>query len=562
MSTSLGEGAPLCDCEVKEYSPGQQGRGRGWRDLGLLFVLWLLHGAANFWWLTVDTRPPYSDMAGHAITTLRMASWPWRQWVMEGRIFSELLNVNPYPPFFYATTLPFVWFVQPTVDAMLTVNVLYLGLLIFSTYGIGRMLVGGRAGLLAAFLVSMYPLIYGLSRYYLADVALTAVTAFAVFCLVWSQAFMRRWPSLLLGVTIGVGVLTKWTFIVFLAGPLVVAVVMTLRHATRSRVTNMVLAGLISLVIGLPWFLTNLEPLQAFLEFNRLLAAPQEGEAPVWSLESWTYYWRELLNQQVLLPFTLLALAGGVLALRRCRVNGYGWMLLSWVAVGYVASTLFINKDTRYTMPYLPALALISAIGLSQLRRATVRHAWLALIVLYALVQFAGLTAGLGSRVAGIPARVTWTLAGMPLTFYAEGVHIADPPRPEDWQIDPILDAILTDAEAHDVERPLQVLMVPAMPSFDAQSLTYAKWRERLPVEISLVTGILVVDSERVVAQSDYIVTKSGDLGWDFVLQDAEPLTSQLLDAGSALAAEFELMAEFPLPDQSSALVFRHIVKE
>lgn len=562
MSTTSGEAAPLCDCEVKEYSAGQRWRGRWWRDGGLLLALWLLHGAANFWWLKVDTRPPYSDMAGHAITTLRLASWPWREWVMEGRIFTELFHVNPYPPFFYVTTLPFVWLAWPTADAMLAVNVLYLGLLIFSTYGIGCMMVGGRAGLLAAFLVSMYPLVYGLSRQYLADVALTAVTAFAVFCLVWSQAFVRRWPSLLLGVTIGVGVLTKWTFIVFLAGPLAVAVVMTLRHATWARVINLVLAGLLSLVIGLPWFLTNLEPLQAFLEFNRLLAAPQEGEAPIWSLESWIYYFRELLNQQMLLPFTLLAMAGGVLTVRRCRVNGYVWMLLSWVAIGYVASTLFINKDTRYTMPYLPALALFTAIGLSQLRRAAVRHAWLALIVLYALVQYTGLTAGLGSRVAGMPTRIAWTLAGMPVTLYAEGVHIADPPRPEDWQIDPILDAILADAEARTVTLPLQMLMVPAMPSFDAQSFTYAKWRDRLPVEVSLVTGILAVDSERVVARSDYIVTKSGDLGWDFVLQDADTLTVQLLDAGSALAAEFELIAEFPLPDQSSALVFRHVGKE
>lgn len=580
-SQPVSQPVPLCECTSQnDLSPGGApiSPARRWRELGLLVALWLWHGAANFWWLNVDTRQPYSDMAGHAITTLRLASWPWRQLVMDGGIVRELLHVNPYPPFFYVTALPFVWFVSPSADAMLVVNIFYVGLLIFATYGIGRLAVGsavgssvgGRAGLLAAFLVSMYPLIYGLSRQYLADVALTAVTAFAVFCLFWSASFQRRWPSLILGVTIGVGVLTKWTFIVFLLGPLAIAVYLTLRQATRARLVNMLLAGAISLVIGLPWFLTNLEPLQAFLEFNRVLAAPQEGEAPIWTVASWIYYLRELTNQQMLLPFFLLFVGGVVLTLRRCRVNGYLWMLVAWIAVGYVASTLFINKDTRYTMPYLPAFALLTAIGLVQIRHAVIRRVGLALIVGYALVQFAGLTVGLSSHVAGMPARVGWTLGALPVALYAEGVHIADPPRAQEWQIESILATVMADATDHDtasdtanvIDLPLNVLVVPTMAAFDAQTFTYAKSRDRLPMEISLVTGILTVDSERVVAQSDYIVTKTGNLGWDFVLQDAETVTAQLLDPTSPLSRQFELIAEFPLPDGSNALLFRHLLRE
>ena len=548
---------PLCTCTAPADAPKHGAR--RWLDSGWLLLWWLLHGAVNFWWLKVDTRPPYSDMAGHAMTTLRLASWPWRQWVIEGRILHELLNVNPYPPFFYLTTLPFVWFVWPTVDAMLAVNVLYLGLLIFSTYGIGRLAVGRRAGLLAAFLVSMYPLIYGLSRQYLADVALTSVTTFAIFCLFWSRAFARRWPSLLLGITIGVGVLTKWTFIVFLVGPLLIALYATLRHATRARLINVALAGLLSLAIGLPWYLNNLDSLQAFLDFNRLLAAPQEGEAPIWSVESWIYYLRELLNQQVLLPFALLAALGTFLALRRCRMNSYLWMLVSWIAVGYIASTLFINKDTRYTMPYLPSLALLSAIGFVQIRSVMVQRIGLVLIVLYALLQYAGLTVGLSSRLTMLPARIGWTLGVMPLTLYAEGVHIADPARSENWQIDTILNAALADAAAQGAELPIEVLMVPSMNSFDAQAFMYTKWRDRLPIEVSLVTGIVKVDSENALERSDYVVTKSGDLGWDFVLQDARALTAALDDPHSPLSAKFELFAEFPLPDHSFARLYRHL---
>jgi hypothetical protein len=556
--TQAVESTTRCDCEAKEGVSSTPAR--HWFEVGLLLALWLLHSAGNLWWLKVDTRPPYSDMAGHAITTLRMASWAWRQLMAEGSAFQALLDVNPYPPFFYMTAAPFAWLVAPTADALLVVNMLYFGLLILSTYGIGRLAAGERCGLLAAFLVSMVPILYGLSRQFLPELALVAMTTFAVFCLFWSESFRRRWPSLLLGVTIGLGMLTKWTLIVFLVGPLAIALYVALRHATRARLLNVVLAGMLALAIALPWYLYNLETLQAFLQFNRFQAPSLEGEAPVWTLASWLYYLRELLNQQVLLPFCLLYLLGIVLALRRCRLNAYLWMLLAWVVIGYVVSTLFINKDTRYTLPYLPALALLAAIGLVQIRQVMVQRVGLALILLYALLQYAGLTVGLSDKVTGIPTEITGSLAQMPVTLYSETIHNASPARVENWQIDAILDALLADASGRaGLETPVQLVVIPTSISFDTQTFTYARWRDRLPLQAWPVTGVLAVDGAATLQRSDYVVTKSGDLGWEFALQDAAQLTAQLLDPNSTLRREFEPVAAFPLPDGSVAQLFRHI---
>jgi hypothetical protein len=92
-----------------------------------LLALWLLHCVGNAWWIKSDTRLPYSDMAGHAITTLRMASWAWLHLLVNGGFVQTLLSVNPYPPFFYITTLPLVWLAGPSVDVMLVVNLLYMG---------------------------------------------------------------------------------------------------------------------------------------------------------------------------------------------------------------------------------------------------------------------------------------------------------------------------------------------------------------------------------------------------------------------------------------------------
>ncbi len=558
LQAQSSESPPFCSCASNAARTSD--RREGWFSLVWLVALWLLHSVANFWWLKADTRPPYSDTAGHAIITLRAASQPWRQLVASGQFIEEILRIQPYPPLFYVTSMPFAALVWPTVDAMLAVNTLYLGVLMVATYGIGRLLVGGWAALLAAFLVSMYPIVFGLSRVYLTDVALTAMTTVTVYCLIWSESFRRFWPSLLLGVAIGLAALTKWTFVAFFLGPLAVALYVAMRRATRARLLNIALAGCLALVVALPWYLYNYEQLRRFLRNNGFLAAQLEQDPAIWTLTSLSHYLLEATREQMLLPFCLLFVVGTWLALRRCRWNAYLLMLLAWIVVGYVVSSLFINKDTRYTMPYLPAIALLTAIGLVQIRHVTSRRVVLALTMTYALVQFVGLTVGISPRVAWMPSCIGWPAGRPVLTLYSERVHIADYARAEDWQVDAILTAMFADAGTRPPDAPpLQLVVIPTAEYFDAQAFTYARWRDRLRLNVSFVTGILDVDSQEVMANSDYVVTKSGAQGWAFALQDAEEITAQLLDATSPLRAHYALLAEFPLPDGSTAQLFRHL---
>jgi hypothetical protein len=234
-----------------------------------------------------------------------------------------------------------------------------------------------------------------------------------------------------------------------------------------------------------------------------------------------------------------------------------------------------VNKDTRYTLPYLPALAVLSALGLAQIRTQWVRRAGLALLLFYALVQYSGLTVGLSNRVAALPVHVEWVVGPVPLAVYSEQIHIASPARSEEWQIDAILEAVRQDVEqqavvaaggatrsAQSVAPPPQLLVVPSATYFEPQAFIYSALRDGLRVEIALVTGIVEIDSMHVIERADYVVTKSGNLGWSFVLQEAETLTAALLDPTSPLGTRFARIAEFPLPDGSVALLFRQMSQE
>jgi hypothetical protein len=170
--------------------------------------------------------------------------------------------------------------------------------------------------------------------------------------------------------------------------------------------------------------------------------------------------------------------------------------------------------------------------------------------------------------VAWLRVHLEWYVGPLPLAIYSEQIHIASPARSEEWQIDAILEAVRQEIETEsagespNIAPPPQLLVVPSATYFEPQAYIFSALRDRLRVEITSVTGIVEIDSARVIEQADYVVTKSGDLGWDFVLQEAEALTVALLDPTSPLGARFTRMAEFPLPDGSVALLFRQVPQE
>jgi hypothetical protein len=101
---------------------------------------------------------------------------------------------------------------------------LYLTIILFSTYAIGRKLGDRATGVLAAFFVSMYPLIFESSRQYGLDLPLTALVCLAFLLLLKTEYFNGLKYSMLLGITAGIAMLIKGQFLIFFAAPFLWAV--------------------------------------------------------------------------------------------------------------------------------------------------------------------------------------------------------------------------------------------------------------------------------------------------------------------------------------------------
>jgi len=113
----------------------------------------------------------------------------------------------------------------------------------------------------------MLPIVFSMSRYLYIDFALTALVAVNVCLLLQTERFGRKGYALLYGLSLGLGLLTKWTFVAFAAAPLLAALASrellaatgrALRPAAWDR-RRLLVAAAIGLGLTALWFLPNVE---------------------------------------------------------------------------------------------------------------------------------------------------------------------------------------------------------------------------------------------------------------------------------------------------------------
>ncbi len=192
---------------------------RGYFYVGALLSLFGFHAVNNWLWVVSNVTLLGWDPLSHLAKTLIYNDILQR--VNVTTLFSALTWPWNRPPLPFLTTLPFYRLFGISTDVALMSNCIYLAMLIFSVYSIGRILYSRKVGLFAAFFVSFYPILFAISRLYYVDYAVTAMAALSVYLLLKADGFRNRNWSMLLGLGLGLGMLTKWPFISFVGGPLV-----------------------------------------------------------------------------------------------------------------------------------------------------------------------------------------------------------------------------------------------------------------------------------------------------------------------------------------------------
>jgi hypothetical protein len=355
----------------------------------------------TIWWLTQDTRVPDWDSAQHMLDSFivhdAIASGSWT---------TPFTEFNTYPPLAHIVGALGVFVDGYRRAAVIfALNLVFVPVLAVSCYGVGKLVSGTRAGLLAVVFALGTPMIVAESHEAYVDPMQAAMVALSVWAILASRRFERWGIAALAGVASGLAMLTKETTPIFLAGLLVVVVARGGWRNWRGLLAYALLLG----AVGAPWYVYHHDQLSQLViahtsAANEAEPNPLGGTYPtLFSLKNLSWYFWDAANIQLFGVLLVMFLAGVVAAVRRCAKWPWGAEnvypeLLGGVLVAWAGMTWLTHKDPRYSLPGLVYLAVLGTAWIVGVTRVRVRRLLLALLPIAVAGSFAGVAVGLGGN--------------------------------------------------------------------------------------------------------------------------------------------------------------------
>jgi 4-amino-4-deoxy-L-arabinose transferase-like glycosyltransferase len=544
-----------------------------------LIILWVW--GSNAIWMILDIRPPAWDQGGHLRYTFHywqvLTSGSDNWWV-------DLLNVEPfYPPLFHLSLIPFALIFGFSLDTAIIANSLYLTITIVSTYGIGKILYNRRVGLIAGFLISCYPYMVNMSREYLISTMLTAAVTLTYFLFIKTNNFENKTYSFFFSLAYACGLMVKWTFLfytlpVILAGlftgtlspskrfaqsifyigmifcllvfPFFIYIsgeirglflliefiaigILVKKYSTEllspQKLLNLIVLTCIAVLICFPWYAHNLINVSIGMSKFGFPSSVLKGFMD-WDLPIWGFY-LEMMERQMGMPLLLLFVFSFFSLL--IKKNGLNQTVLAWAIFPIILFTFINNKGARYTMPALPAIALISSMALTQIQSFPWRKG------LYALTGILGLTTSIYTG---------FGTGSIPLPFLGGQLFgTKNSPVYQKWPIDRILDDIIIEAKP----KPGSFLTIRTL----TNHMFFQRGGFRDTAEIRGLPVVMKSVKRNVGEMTDFFITKTGDFGVH-AFRDINPKLTRLLE-NPALKKTFIPFKSYPLPDGSEGLVLK-----
>lgn len=355
----------------------------------LLAAIFLILASSTIAWTVKDKTPPSWDPSHHLVSSYDYYR-PLAHFDLRGFAREFFINKQYYAPFIHMVTAGAYLIFGASRLSGIAINLLSLAVLLGSVSWIGRALycreganhskaVAHRderqmpadatavtLGAVAALLATSYHFTAWLLHDAFLDYPLVALVSLTFALLIHAGDFTNRRDALKFAITAGLGLLAKQTFAFFIALPALAVAIRILRKRDRKAIINLLLAVAVIAAIAAIWYGPHIKDVIEIYKINRQ-GAIDENEPPVFSRDSLIFYLHSLISMQMQLPFGILFGIGLIYSLIRVRKQSL--MLYLWLLGGICAFTLIANKDVRYTVPLLPAAALLSVSWICEFRK-------------------------------------------------------------------------------------------------------------------------------------------------------------------------------------------------
>ncbi|MHC4777769.1 MAG: ArnT family glycosyltransferase [Planctomycetota bacterium] len=484
--------------------------------------------------------------------------------------WTQGLYMGPkHPPLVH--TLAGVWmafFGTEPDGVVFFVNLLFSAILVFSVYGIASRFSGPWAGAVAAWTVVLLPGHFLRVHVLMLDFPLCATVALATYAVLRSDVFKDRTSSAAAGAALALGWLVKETFPVFLLPLIVIGILKIVREAREGRGglftrggrgMNGLRAATVALLLCGFWFLPYLPRMPSILLTHQAMGGVERDPA-WWEAAGALYYPCSFINEQASFLMGAALLCGLPLFVLRHRRHPWSGAVLLSFFVPMILFTFLSNKDGRYTLPVLPAAAVLTGVGLTAFRHRFILMVVPGLLVAAGVVQCLHLSFGVLGDIPNIPLVRTGGSKGGPAVF----LHISHPtmrtrPGPAPRGAEALRAVIEKEVSRASTEGKMKLEVrhlfdIPAVTAPVEQALCWPGLDARYTgagVRVRIRSGFF--RPEREIERADLLLVKrKGTLGAAFghLAEDALKVFDEEID-------RFELVSVFPGPEGHFIEVYR-----
>jgi 4-amino-4-deoxy-L-arabinose transferase-like glycosyltransferase len=537
----------------------------------LLCLLCFYLFASNLYWLKID-KVVEGEESPHLVRSIELYRIVIYYLLGDNPDkLEQLLNSpkdKPWNSFlFYSFVLPSYFLFGISTDvAVITTSLIHL-LIAILTYLVGLKLTSKKeTGLLAAYICSLYPLIFNMSRHYSPNPAFVASVLLVIYLVIESDSFGKTGLSIIAGLATGFSLLlsyTNWTFMA--AGYISEALKIKEKSDRKSRIINIILSAVIAIISSLWWYLLNLKSLLSANAYIRLQFGSTSGSPEIFSIHSFVHYFTCLIYGQIYTFNTILALIGLYLFLK--KVKNYRILTILWIAIPYIFFTFsYEAKNTRYTMPYLPLLAIVTANLVLSIKTEWIKKLSVGLIIFHCFaVQILS-----SFNIPGFPDEVSISTGSdilYKLPLYGTQVWGRIKPDPRDYKVETIVKLIYDDFEASKIAQVksteyCKVMFSPESPNFTPLEAGFYTKLFDIPVQI---TPLAINQFDYYIASFDfdYIVLRSANAMSsirDVTRHQMERAEKALLSTPPEFSRYFTILVELPLFDDSKILILKKTV--
>lgn len=325
--------------------------------------------ATNCFWVFKNNIPPAWDQASY------LSSSEVLYQTLRGGNFSQFLNMvlttNPTkPPLLVYSAVPLYLLFGSGPQIALMVNVIALIFFVIFFYILARLFFNDKLTIISLVILTTMPLFYGLMRQFFVEFMLMTLTIAFVYFLIKSKHLTQIKYTPLAGLFFGLGMMTKFTFFVFILGPCIFELWYFIKNqfSFKKLVITAVLFSIPALTVTVPWYSHNI--LTVLWHAKRATNPELLGRfyyGPPFSLRVIYLTLLDNINFVISGFYSLLILILSIWLLikKGFKIN---WYLLLWFAIPFLVFFFGANKDYRFILPLLPLIALYLAYLINQLK--------------------------------------------------------------------------------------------------------------------------------------------------------------------------------------------------